>query len=70
MRINEEENIQIWFDKPRRFSSRLTLELILLLGHRAGNQIVLVNNKIVGLIVHKHDWQDIEKKLRSDKSVE
>jgi len=61
--MNEEEYIQIWFDKPRRFSSRLALELI---GHRAGNQIVLANNKVVGLIVHKNDWQDIEKKLRGD----
>jgi hypothetical protein len=64
--MNDEEYIQIWFDKPRRFSSRLALELILLLGHRAGNQIILANNKVVGLIVHKNDWQDIEKKLKGD----
>jgi hypothetical protein len=68
--MNEEEYIQIWFDKPRRFSSRLALELILLLGHRAGNQIILANNKVVGLIIHKNDWQDIEKKLKGGEKHE
>jgi len=52
----ENEYLEIKLKKPVNPSTKL----LLILGQRRGNRVFLQGGKVVGMIVHKNDWEEIK----------
>jgi xanthosine utilization system XapX-like protein len=61
----ENEYLNIKLKKP----VKPTISLLFIMGQRRGNQILFQGNKVVGLIVHKNDWEDVKKMVGGEGNV-
>jgi len=55
--VNESEFIEVYFRQP----VRPNLAVFLFLGYRKGNKVLMLGNKLVGMIIHRDDWNDLRK---------
>jgi hypothetical protein len=56
----EDEFIQVNFKKPIKPS----LSILLFLGYRKGNKVLMAKNKITGVVIHKQDWFELQELVK------
>jgi hypothetical protein len=46
-----------------------TTQLLLIMGQRRGNQLLFQGGKVVGIVVHKNDWEEVKRIIGGEGNV-
>ena len=59
---SSENFIRVDFERP----IKPNLAFVLFLGYRKGNKVLMVGNKMAGMIIHEKDWFDLQRLAKKD----